>query len=85
LIAAMAGAADPLPRRMTATLGEPLSANDHREDYLRAAITDGRAFTAAIQDSSMLATLARADCLIIRPPHAPAAQTGDEVEIVTLA
>ncbi|MDB5677562.1 gephyrin-like molybdotransferase Glp [Sphingomonas bacterium] len=85
LIAAMASAADPLPRRLTATLGEPLPANDHREDYLRATIADGRAFVAAIQDSSMLATLARADCLIIREPHAAAAQKGEQVEIVTLA
>lgn len=85
LIAAMAGAADPLPRRLSATLGEPLPANDRREDYLRATIADGRAFTAAIQDSSMLATLARADCLIVRRPHAPAAQIGDAVEIITLA
>ncbi|MEO5937784.1 MAG: gephyrin-like molybdotransferase Glp [Sphingomonas sp.] len=85
LIAAMAGAADPLPRTLTATLGEPLPANDHRQDYLRATITDGRVATAAIQDSSMLATLARADCLIVRAPHAPPAQIGDQVEIVTLA
>ena len=33
----------------------------------------------------MLATLARADCLIVRAPHAPAAQIGDQVEIITLA
>ncbi|HEX4694017.1 gephyrin-like molybdotransferase Glp [Sphingomonas sp.] len=84
LIAAMAGAADPLPRRLTATLGEPLPANDHREDYLRATMVDGRAHT-AVQDSSMLATLARADCLIIREAHAPAAQIGDTVQIITLA
>ena len=40
---------------------------------------------APIQDSSMLATLARADCLIVRPPHAPPAQIGDRVEIIALA
>lgn len=85
LIAAMAGAADPLPKTLTATLAEPLPANDHRQDYLRATIADGRVAMAAIQDSSMLATLARADCLIVRAPHAPPAQIGDRVEIVTLA
>ncbi len=85
LIAAMAGARDPLPRTLTAILAEPLPANDHRQDYLRATIIDGRVAMAAIQDSSMLATLARADCLIVRPPHAPPAQIGDPVDIVALA
>ena len=85
LIAAMAGAADPLPRTLTASLAEPLPANDHRQDYLRGTTVAGRVTVAVIQDSSMLATLARADCLIVRPPHTPAAQIGDEVEIVTLA
>lgn len=85
LIAAMAGATDPLPKTLTATLAEPLPQNDHRQDYLRATLVDGRVAVAAIQDSSMLATLARADCLIVRAPHAPPAQTGDPVEIVTLA
>ncbi|MEO5494693.1 MAG: gephyrin-like molybdotransferase Glp [Sphingomonas sp.] len=85
LIAAMAGARDPLPKTLTATLAEPLPANDHRQDYLRATLTGGRVAMAAIQDSSMLATLARADCLIVRAPHAPGAQIGDQVEIITLA
>lgn len=82
VIAHLAGAADPLPLTRTATLGEALPANGPRADYLRAAHRDGRVVAAAIQDSSMLRTLARADCLIIRPPHAPAAQTGDSVEIL---
>jgi molybdopterin molybdotransferase len=85
LIAAMAGAADPLPKTLTATLAEPLPANDHRQDYLRATVIDGRVAMAPIQDSSMLVTLARADCLIVRPPHTPPAKIGDQVEIVTLA
>jgi molybdopterin molybdotransferase len=85
LIAAMAGASDPLPKTLTATLAEPLPANDHRQDYLRGTTVDGRVTVATIQDSSMLAILARADCLIVRAPHAPPAQTGDRVEIVTLA
>ena len=85
LIAAMAGATDPLPRTLTAALAEPLLANDHRQDYLRGTIVDGRVTFANIQDSSMLATLARADCLIVRLPHAPPAQIGDRVEIIALA
>ena len=30
----------------------------------------------------MFATLAHADCLIVRPPHAPPARAGEAVEIV---
>ncbi len=33
-----------------------------------------------IQDSSLLALLAKADCLLIRPPHAPAAPAGERVQ-----
>lgn len=85
LIAQLSGAADPLPQTRTATLGEPLPANGPRADYLRAAHRDGRVVAAAIQDSSMLRTLARADCLIVRIPHAPPAKSGDSVEILTFA
>jgi molybdopterin molybdotransferase len=85
LIAAMAGATDPLPRTLRAELAEPLPANDHRQDYLRATVTDGRVSAATMQDSSMLATLARATCLIVRPPHAPPAVIGDMVDILPLA
>ncbi len=71
----------------TARLGADLPANDRRQDYLRASLdkdSDGRrvAVPFARQDSSMLATLARADCLIVRPPLAEAARTGDTVAIV---
>lgn len=85
LIAAMAGAADPLPRTLRAELADPLPANDHRQDYLRATLVDGRVSAAALQDSSMLATLARATCLIVRPPQASAAAIGDTVDILPLA
>lgn len=85
LVAHLAGAADPLPVTRTATLGEPLPANGARADYMRAAHRDGRVVAAAIQDSSMLRTLARADCLVVRPPHAPAANPGDSVEILDIA
>jgi molybdopterin molybdotransferase len=73
-----------------AILGRDLPANDRRQDYLRATLgsdPQGRAVATPFerQDSSMLATLARADCLVIRPPNAPAARAGDPVEIVALA
>lgn len=85
LIAHLAGAADPFPAPIPAVLGEDLPANGPRIDYLRAAMIDGRVHAAAIQDSSMLLTLARSTCLIIRPPHAPPASAGDSAEILMLA
>src|SRR3546814_18326560 len=72
VIAAMAGAADPLPRTVTAPLGEALPANGPRTDYLRAALRVGRAFASTVRDSSMLATLTRDGCPLHNAPGAPA-------------
>ena len=85
LVAHLGGASDPLPMVASAILGEDLPANGERTDYLRAALVDGCARVAAIQDSSMLLTLARSTCLILRSPHAPAARSGESAEILTIA
>jgi molybdopterin molybdotransferase len=74
----------------TAVLGTELGANDQRQDYLRGHLrfdSSGRRVATAVQrqDSSMFATLAHADCLIVRPPGAPPARAGDTVPIVPLA
>jgi molybdopterin molybdotransferase len=74
----------------TAALGGDLAANDRRQDYLRARLSydeTGRRVATPFgrQDSSMLATLAHADCLVVRPPNAPPASAGDTVTIVPLA
>ncbi|GAB4225449.1 MAG: molybdopterin molybdotransferase MoeA [Kiloniellaceae bacterium] len=71
-------------------LGGDLGANDRRQDYLRATIAgngDGRrsATPYGRQDSSMLALLASADGLIVRPPHAPAAAKGELVDVLAFA
>jgi len=70
-------------------LGRDLGANDTRQDYMRARLTvdaEGRTSVAPFdkQDSAMLSLLSSADCLIIRPPHAPAAKAGDLVEVLML-
>jgi molybdopterin molybdotransferase len=70
-------------------LGRDLPANDEREDYLRSTLArrDDGAWIATpfpVQDSSMLVPLAAADCLVIRPPHAPAAPAGTPCEFVKL-
>lgn len=85
LIAHLSGAAQPFPPVSRALLGEDLPANGERTDYLRAEFRDGRAFASTIQDSSMLRTLARSTCLIVREPHAPAARAGDSAEILMIA
>lgn len=79
----------PPPTRKVLT-GVALAANDQRADHLRSTLSidaEGRmvAMPAAVQDSSMLATLARADALVLRPPHAPALPAGAEVEAIVLA
>jgi len=85
LVRHLAGAAHPLPATVTLPLGESLPANGERTDYLRAELVDGTARASTIQDSSMLRTLARSTCLIVRPPHAWAASAGDSAEILLLA
>jgi molybdopterin molybdotransferase len=68
-------------------LGRDLPQNDEREEYMRASLsTDsaGRLVATAFpnQDSSLLAALAKADCLLIRAPHAPAAVAGSACNII---
>ena len=72
----------------TAVLGRDLPANDERADYLRSSLTQmDKGLVATpfeIQDSSMLALLANADCLVIREAFAPAAPAGSVCQIVKL-
>jgi molybdopterin molybdotransferase len=79
----------PSGTRTRARLATPLPANDSRQDYIRARLIwrDGEPWAEpfSVQDSSMLSVLAAADALIIRPPRAPAAGTGEAVEILALS
>jgi molybdopterin molybdotransferase len=72
-----------------ALAGRDLPQNDSRQDYLRAKLSwnaagDRVATPFDRQDSSMLFLLQQADCLIVRPPHAPAISAGGELAIVRL-
>ncbi|MFO1036598.1 MAG: gephyrin-like molybdotransferase Glp [Geminicoccaceae bacterium] len=85
----MLGLPPDLPERRL-PLEQPLPANDVREDYMRAsyvAHADGHrsVLAARRQDSSMFATFARADALIVRPPRAPALAVGEPVSVIDLA
>ncbi|MDH5556123.1 MAG: molybdopterin molybdotransferase MoeA, partial [Alphaproteobacteria bacterium] len=73
----------------TARLTEPLEKNDERQDYLRGALTNNENGELLVtpftrQDSSMLNMLAQADCLVMRPPHAPALTAGERVPVIPL-
>jgi molybdopterin molybdotransferase len=83
----LGGAAAETEPPATARLGTALPKNDRRQDYLRSRLVqaaDGglEAIPFEVQDSSMMRTLAAADCLVVRPPHAPAVVAGTVVPIV---
>ncbi|SDR48276.1 molybdopterin molybdotransferase [Rhizobiales bacterium GAS191] len=71
-----------------AVLGADVAKNDQRQDYLRASIEAGtsppRVTPFARQDSSMMGVFARADALILREIHAPAARAGDPCRAILL-
>lgn len=89
LVQLLAGNLPHLVTPTQATLTEPIKPNGEREDYMRGMATrlpngaiEAQAFTK--QDSSMLAALNRANCLIIRPVSAKKAKAGDKVQIILL-
>ncbi|MCZ8374386.1 MAG: molybdopterin molybdotransferase MoeA [Beijerinckiaceae bacterium] len=90
LIAAMQGDAQAgQDRSEAAILGAAFPANDERQDYQRVMLDRDPhgiwvARPAGGQDSSFLSVLARADGLLIRPPHAPAGQPGDPARVLRL-
>jgi molybdopterin molybdotransferase len=88
LLAALQGQAmkEYLPK---AVLDGALGENDRRQDYVRAVARlgeDGELIVSplSVQDSSMLRMLARANCLIVRPPFAPEMGAGDACRVLML-
>ena len=72
-----------------AVLGQALEANGPREHYMRATSTwrsggERLVIPLAAQDSALMADFARADCLIVRPPDAPALAEGERAMIIPL-
>src|SRR3981081_3780257 len=89
LIRALSGRTMIHHARETALLGRDVAANDLREDYLRARLEarpDGALIATPVdhQDSSLLANLAAARALVIRPPLAPKAAAGSACDILRL-
>jgi molybdopterin molybdotransferase len=89
LIRRLSGQTNVEHRLESARLGKDLPANDERADYLRATLSEGPdgpiATPLPAQDSSLMAPLAKADCLLIRAPNAPAASSGSRCVILKLA
>lgn len=88
LIARLTGRSDFTRAPEPARLGADLAANDERQDYLRARLEPGPDGPLATplpnQDSSLMAPLAQADCLLIREARAPAAKAGSPCMILKL-
>ena len=86
LIRRLAGRSDLVRPTESAALGCDLPENDERADYLRATLTESPQGPVAtpfpVQDSSMMAPLAKAGCLVIREPYEPAAKAGSLCTIV---
>ncbi len=86
LIRCLAGRSDLTRPAESALLGCDLPENDERADYLRATLAGSPQGPVAtpfpIQDSSMMAPLAKADCLVIREPFEPATKAGSRCAIV---
>jgi molybdopterin molybdotransferase len=88
LIRALHGEPDPgADLSQPARLAVDLPANGPRQDYMRASLgrdADGIliATPAASQDSSLVKTMARAECLIVRAPHAEPAKAGEACRVI---
>jgi molybdopterin molybdotransferase len=89
LIRRLCGRSDLSPAPESAVLGVDLPENDERADYMRATLAPGPngtpvATPVKIQDSSMMAALANADCLLVSEPFEKAARAGSRCSILRL-
>ncbi|OHV22026.1 molybdopterin molybdenumtransferase MoeA [Rhizobium sp. RMa-01] len=79
----------PVHREAMVEAAVTLRANDHRQDYIRSKLSKSAAGNWLAepfgkQDSSMMKIFAQADCLIIRPPHAPELPAGAPCPVMLL-
>lgn len=79
----------PARREAMATTVSALPANDHRQDYIRARLQKDVAGKLSVesfgkQDSSLMKQFSQSDCLIVRPPHAPALPAGMACPVLLL-
>ncbi|MFA1623649.1 gephyrin-like molybdotransferase Glp [Rhizobium mongolense] len=79
----------PVKRDAMVEAAVTLASNDQRQDYVRAKLaksSSGKWLAEPFdkQDSSMMKVFAHADCLIIRPPHAPQLPAGSPCPVMLL-
>jgi molybdopterin molybdotransferase len=84
LLRAAMGARDPLPSAVPMVVGDDLPEVGKRREFLRAARTGDMLRTVAFQDSSVLRSLAEANCLIDRAAGSPALTAGSQVSAFQL-
>jgi molybdopterin molybdotransferase len=89
LVRALLGVAPGAEETVMRPTAVALAANGPREHYMRATTTidaagQRRVTPVRSQDSSLLAPLAAADCLIVRPIHGPAIDAGGLVPVLAL-
>jgi molybdopterin molybdotransferase len=88
MIERMLGLPGAAPATVPARLGAAVAVNGPRAHYMRARIEAGAGGWTCTplprQDSSLLAVLAEADALLVRPPHDPARAAGEDVAFIWL-
>ncbi len=84
LLRRLGGSDRPVSLGLKLKLGKPLPPTGDRMEFVRAGYGLGGVIPLDEQDSSALASLAAANCLICRPANAPAAEHGDIVTILPL-
>jgi molybdopterin molybdotransferase len=84
LLRALLGAAEPLPRKIRATLTTPLQAGGTRREFLRSKWDGSHIAVQIQQDSAGLATLAASNALIDHLADSPACEAGGEVSAYLL-
>ena len=89
LIRALQGSQNHHPVIQKLPLQTPVRENKSRQHYMRAIIETDKSNKPLVsciedQDSSLQANFAKANALIVRAPHAPSANPGDLVDVLTL-
>ncbi|PIE10581.1 MAG: molybdopterin molybdenumtransferase MoeA [Rhodobacterales bacterium] len=65
-------------------LTAPMEANGPRQHFMRAKAGPEGVTPFPSQDSALLTVLSASNVLIVRPPHAPEAAKGDEVDVIDI-
>jgi molybdopterin molybdotransferase len=84
VLRALLGAAEPLPRSITAKLSAPLKAGGARREFLRGVWNGETVQALSLQDSGALSSLAASNVLIDRPARAEAVDAGSLVRMFLL-